>query len=609
MKQLQLATRKYHHIIAGFLLLLMFVLGVGSMREDSGIVDEVAHIPAGYSYIKLGDYRLNPEHPPLIKDMAALPLLGLGLVFPDTVPSWTTDINGQWESGWHFIYHVGNNADQILFYSRLPVLLLAIVLGVVLYLVALRRFGVATALLALFLYTLEPNIIAHSRFVTTDLGAAAFMFFSIVTFCNYLHSPTRKNLMIATIFFALVQLAKFSSVLLLPVFVFMIIAASLPGTKLKEWPSRFRTLFLGTFIMGVGSVLLVWLFYIPHTWNMPTAVQDRLIDGSLPGGWQRPVGQQLMKINDVPLVKPLAQYILGMLMVFNRVSGGNTTYFLGEVTNQSFVWYFPVTYLIKTPVAFLVMAIMSLFYAAYSYLKKTPLKLVQNFVDYSQDHLFELSGLFFIFFYSYMSITGNLNLGIRHLMPIMPFAIILVAHSVVRLVRRYQAVLALKVGFIVLVVYYAATNFIAYPAYLSYFNEFIGGPANADKYVSDSSVDWGQDLVRLKQFVDAHPEIDKIAVDYFGGGEPKYYFCDRRFDGMGNLIPNVSGYDCSKSKFVEWHAENGVFEQGSYMAVSETFLVNDLYWSKTRHDEGYAKLRTMKPIAKIGYSIHVYKLR
>lgn len=108
------------------------------------------------------------------------------------------------------------------------------------------------------------------------------------------------------------------------------------------------------------------------------------------------------------------------------------------------------------------------------------------------------------------------------------------------------------------------------PYFIPYFNEIAGGSGNAYKYFSDSSVDWGQDLVRLHQYVEDHPEIDKIAIDYFGGGSPDYYFCDRRYTDSGELIATSAGYDCSKSKFEPWHAQYGEY-QGDYIAVSETF--------------------------------------
>lgn len=92
--------RRWHWVGAAALLAAMFGFGFTSMIGNSAIVDELAHIPAGYAYLHYHDYRLNPEHPPLMKDLAAIPLQFMNLKFPLDSSAWTTDVNGQWEVGW-----------------------------------------------------------------------------------------------------------------------------------------------------------------------------------------------------------------------------------------------------------------------------------------------------------------------------------------------------------------------------------------------------------------------------------------------------------------------------------------------------------------------------
>ncbi len=600
-----------HKLLAVLMFATMLALGISSMAGDSGIVDEIAHIPAGYSYLRFGDYRLNPEHPPLLKELAAVPLLFMHLKFPTTISAWTTEPNGQWETGWNFIYHIGNNADRILFVARLPILLLAIVFGYVLYWWTKKRYGIETGLLVLFLYSLSPNILAHARLVTTDLGIAAFVFFAFITYFRFLEKPTWKHLWLATIFFTLVQLAKFSAVLLYPFFDLLAVIAVATWTRPQIWRQRVKIYLGGLIFIYVISFLLIWIFYVYPTWNMPHDVQTRLITSSLQYGLGAKVANILVKLSALPGMKPIVQFLLGVAMVFNRVKGGNTTYFLGQVSNQSFKWYFPLTYFIKEPVTLLFLAMLAIFSGLARYLKKTPYKIWVNFKSYAQNNFVELSFILFILFYAYVSISGNLNLGIRHLFPILPIIYLLVAKHTVNFVKKANTpTLRDSFGWILgaLLVWYLFANLSIYPHYVAYFNEVIGGPGNAYKYVSDSNVDWGQDLKHLKNYVVAHPEIKKIAIDYFGGGDPKYYFCPRKYDAQSNLIANSSGYDCSKSVFLEWHAENG-HPPANYIAVSETFLTNDLYWAPMRKDGGYAWLRAMTPIAKIGYSIYVYKIK
>jgi len=116
-------------VAAVAVLSVMFALFLSTGLQESAIMDELAHIPAGYSYLKYQDMRINPEHPPLLKDISALPLLFLDLKFPENSKSWAADINGQWDLGWEFLYKSGNNPDEILFWARLGPIVLTLLFG------------------------------------------------------------------------------------------------------------------------------------------------------------------------------------------------------------------------------------------------------------------------------------------------------------------------------------------------------------------------------------------------------------------------------------------------------------------------------------------------
>ena len=213
--------------IVSFLLLLMFGLMFFSSKGDSAIIDEIAHIPAGYSYITTGDYRLNPEHPPIIKDLAALPLLFVNVNFPyDYWQANVGAVNNQWETGWKFIYRWGNDADQIILLSRIPIMLLSILAGFVVYLWAKKLYGQKAGIFALFLYALDVNIIAHSRFVTTDLGITATLLFHLYLLWLFIKNPNWKKLLYAGLSFGLVMVAKFSAAVLVPIY-FLIFLSNL----------------------------------------------------------------------------------------------------------------------------------------------------------------------------------------------------------------------------------------------------------------------------------------------------------------------------------------------------------------------------------------------
>ena len=133
-----------------FLLGVMLAILLSTSVQESAIMDELAHIPAGYSYLKYQDMRINPEHPPLLKDISAIPLLFLNLKFPEQSKAWVADINGQWDLGKELLYQNGNNPDVILFFARLGPIFLTILFGFLLFKLGSLNFpGPKAALLSL----------------------------------------------------------------------------------------------------------------------------------------------------------------------------------------------------------------------------------------------------------------------------------------------------------------------------------------------------------------------------------------------------------------------------------------------------------------------------
>jgi len=206
-------------IAAGILLITMGGIMISTIAHDSLTIDEDPHIGAGYSYLKYRDYRLNPEHPPLMKDLAAIPLLFMDLSFPDTIREWTTDINGQWMVGREFIFSPKNDADKIIFWARVPMIFLTILLGWFVFRWAFERHGNAAALITVFFFAFSPAFIAHGRLVTTDVAAAAGFFIAIYYFIHFLQFPSWFQLAKAGLALGFALLLKFSVVLLIPFFI------------------------------------------------------------------------------------------------------------------------------------------------------------------------------------------------------------------------------------------------------------------------------------------------------------------------------------------------------------------------------------------------------
>jgi len=212
--------KKRINVFALLILGTMFFLLFASSLNDSATFDEVAHIGAGYTYLKYRDSRLNPEHPPLMKDLAALPLMFLNLKFDINHPFWNSEnINDrQWTAGNLLLYGSGNDPDKIIFWARLPIMLLALFFGWLLYRWTSSLYGERVGLIVLFLYAFSPTFLAHSRYVTTDLAAAFGFFIGLASFLRFLEKPAVGRAAAAGACLGIALLLKFSLFLLLPIY-------------------------------------------------------------------------------------------------------------------------------------------------------------------------------------------------------------------------------------------------------------------------------------------------------------------------------------------------------------------------------------------------------
>jgi hypothetical protein len=517
------------NIVAVSLLLFAFFSAFFSMRGDSATMDELAHIPAGYSYLTQLDYRLNPEHPPLVKDLAAFPLLFLNLNFPKNSPFWTEGINEQWRFGWEFLYNSGNNPDQIVFWARFPMLLLFIFLGWFIFKWTKELGGNKPALLVLTLFSFSPNFLAHGRLVTTDVGAALGVVMATYFWLKFLREPSKKNIIMAGLIFGIALLLKFSLILLLPFFsVITIIYAFLNKRNLLKYISF-------AVLAGIIAVVFIVLpVYQLHIVNYPVEKQLSDTKYTLESSPLVHLKELDIWLADKPVIRGLGQYLLGLLMATQRTAAGNTVYFLDMISAAGWWYYFPVVYILKEPLALHILTLISLFLTLLFIKKPFWIETFKRLKIWLQNHFAEFSMLVFLVIYWFASISGNLNIGVRHILPTFPFIYMLVGLGLVLGLEQIKSQKLKKIFIsfaMVLMGWYIISSLKTFPYYLSYFNEIAGGTDQGYKFVVDSNYDWGQDLKRLKKFVEEN-NISKIKVDYFGGGDVKYYLGDKweRFD-------------------------------------------------------------------------------
>ncbi len=578
-------SKKGINIIAALLLLFMLIVSILSMKGDSLTMDELAHIPSGYGYMHEQDYRLNPEHPPLLKDLSAVPLLLMDLEFDKQFQAWKEDVNGQWSMGWKFIFGSNNPTEKMIFWSRIPMILILLIFGYYIFRWTKGLFGPTTGLLSLFLFSFSPTFIAHGRYVTTDVGAAAAFFIATYYFIRWLKNPKKKNLIIAGIVFGIAQLVKFSLFILVP-FLGLILLIWIIVSKKRFWKYVWK--FILIIIIGY---LVIFPIYQYHVLNYPPEKQVSDTQHILESHSIPPLANSIIWMADKPILRAYSQYSLGLLMVFQRTAGGNTTFFLGEVSSTAWPLYFPIVYIIKTPLALHLLTIIALLFLAWQI---KPRKYIQKLFPHIKKYFAEYAMLVFLAVYWTLSIKSNLNIGVRHVLPTFPFTYILISGQIKRISERIKRK-KIAVGFYLLLTillgWYAFSSLSIFPYYLTYFNELAGGAKNGYKYVTDSNLDWGQDLKRLNKWAESKG-IEKIKVDYFGGSDVNYYLGD---------------------KYEEWHSDYSPQKaKNSYLAVSATFLQQSRAIPTKGFDEPtdrYMWLYRYEPVAVIGNSIFVYYIQ
>jgi hypothetical protein len=638
------ALRKISSSLAWWALALICVASFSLMfwtsRTDSAIDDELAHIPAGYGYVSQLSYDLNAEHPPLVKALAMLPVLFLQPQpnFPTMSTAWTTEVDGQWDMGEQFLYGMNsagqpiNDANAIIQTARIFPILLTILTIILIYVLARRQLGAWWALMPAFLFALDPTILAHGHYVTTDVGAAFAVVLSFFFFLRYLERPTTGNLWLAGLAFGIGQITKFSTPLITVSFILITLfiwAREMLAVQ-HRWSWRgARWLWKLIIIIVIGYVFVVYPVYFLFTVNYPiakqvsdtTAILTSFASGPTPAG-QVCSGMRCLADLDIwaahiPALRPYAEYLLGLLMSLQRADGGNTIYFLGHVVNSGGWIYFPVLFLLKEPVPTLIIIFLALVLAVWWAIKDWIIKRKLT------SGLPEFSFASFIFIYWAYSIHSPLNIGIRHIIPTLPLIYILAAGIWKKWVMRFNifdlrrtiiAMAAKYIFLLALLIWLILETLFAAPYFLSYFNEFGGGIWGGYHYVADSNYDWGQDLLRLQNWVDTSDVIgsnEQIAVDYFGGGDPSYYLGAREVDwssAQGN--PAAQGIHWLAISINNLEIDTQPLVAGESRSASDTYSWLTALRPATTSTNWFGSTMGNVPMPdyRIGTSIFVYKL-
>ena len=539
-------------------------------REDTMSMDEPIHILSGYFSVASRSAIVNIEHPPLMKVLSGLALQFLPLEpAPANVP-----MDSFLKFGPAFFFANRVSTDTILAYARAPFLLVDAALVVLVFFAARSRYGSAPALLAAALLAFDPNLLAHAGIVHTDAGAALMFPAAVLAWEAARRRPTVPRLALAALVLGLAFTTKFSTVYLVPILLLQTLLA--PRGAGSE-PGLGKSL-LRLIAVGVGSLVVVLAVYSLVTARMDRGAQKQVLREMIGIKGEDPVlAEKLVRFADVS--RPLAHYAGGIASVARHNTVGGITYLNGRVSTTGFPEYFLVAFAVKSTLAFLAITAAVLVAAVRRRSELAP-----------ELRLFLLPVV--VLFLA--SIGSSYNIGIRHLLPIYPFLALLAAALFARAwARRRESAKARIVAalWVLLPVSAAVETIRIHPHELSYFNPLVGGPEKGRHILSDSNVDWGLDLLRLKKEL-ARRGIAEPTVAYFGGDNVSYRLAVPDFSALplvhGNVVAISSFFEAAGPEYYAYH---GFHELAGAMRRLQRRIAA----------EG-------RPIGRVGYSIHLYEL-
>jgi 4-amino-4-deoxy-L-arabinose transferase-like glycosyltransferase len=535
-------------------------------------MDEPTHLMAGFSYLDTGDFRLNPEHPPLAKMWAALPL-ALGGVESISRTSTRWRLGRQRELGYEFVNGSFDNVRRAdpatrLVPARMTMVALGIGLGIVVYAWARAMWGAVGALVALALYALSPTVLAHTRLVTTDVPAAMGFTCVVWSFWRFCRAPRWQRVLPLGLSLGVALLLKFSTILLAPVLVALLaLWVMFPDNGAEGWRRRLGA---GTGALAAAALMAIVIVWAGYGFRYRATVSGEY---SLP--WAEVSRQDGLPHTVIGFVRERRwlpeSYLFGLAYVAGH--SDRRTFINGQILDHGSWLFFPEAFAIKSTPALL---------AIVAWLIILGLR----------PRRWSLSGWFLalsILIYLAVSMASRLNIGHRHLLPIYP--LIFIAAGCLGRIATAHRTAAWTLA--MLLAGHGVSSAVAFPRYLSYFNAIAGGPAGGWRYLVDSNIDWGQDLARLGRWLRAH-DVRRVYLAYFGSADPASYgIAFQKVYQVEDFEPGIPGQRPGP---------------GEYLAASVT-LLQGLYVTDASSASWLARVRTeLEPVGKAGDSILIYRI-
>ena len=512
-----------------------------SSRRNSATYDEQYHIANGLNFLRTGDPGLIPEHPPLIEVLSALPLLAdRDLVVPSRESG--SSVSSLTFSD-QLLWRLNQNGPSIVARARLPIIGLTLLLAVIVYAWTRELFGAISGLLALTLLSFDPNILAHGNLATNDMGLTCFATLALYAFWRWMTRPTAARAVIAGLTLGLAEVSKFSAVYLIPVLMIILVTDRMWISTTAASYLTAKTTMLYLAVIAVAAFCSIWLVY----------------------------GFDVGTLKGYPF--PAREYLTGLQGATTLIAGGKDSFLLGAYSPKGWWYYFPVAFAVKTPLPTLILIGASfVFVYRRGTWRSTSAVLIP------------------VVIYFAICLASSFDIGYRHLLPIIPCLFIFT--SQLALIGWKTSHLRTW-AFLAMVIWLIIGSVVTFPHYLTFFNEIAGGPDNGYKILVDSNLDWGQELIGLRNYM-TQENIPSVKLSYHGTAEPTAY---------GVVYEPLPSYP-----YNQWTSDTvpdillnpptGVY------AIS----ASNLQGLRFKNHDLYATFRQRKPDAIVGHSIFIYRI-
>jgi hypothetical protein len=531
-----------HWSLVILLLLCLFAQAVGHARSASIVFDEGPHLAIGYATLRSGDLRLQPVHihPPLANALAAAPLLlQKDLPDPRLVEGWEiASLSAITDAVvWQYPH-----PRRLAMAGRFPIIMMTLLLAAIVFRWASDLFGPRAGVVALTLCACDPNVIAHGSLITTDMAVVLWGTAAIFLTARYLRRCRWGYWAGAAVALGLALASKVSAVsLLLPLG-----ALWLLGPRPATWRQR------GAVVAGglALAALVLWAAY----------------------------GFEVRTLPDLPLPVPAATHLEIYRSLQEHYRLGHPAFLMGQNSDYGWWYYFPVAFVLKTPLATLFLLVVSVS------LQVCKLARPRLVIDH-WSLVIRRWGSLVLFPLLYIASTpfSSVNIGYRHLLPLLPFLFIFVSS----LAAQRPALHAPRFTLHALLAFYLIVTLRTFPHYLAFFNGLAGGPTGGYRYLVDSNLDWGQNLWQLRDWMQ-ESGVERVSYAHFSPARPQVYGVEADFLPPDPRAVNFAPFDPAPGVY----AIGATVLQGVYTPDVNT----------------YAWFRSREPVARLGHALFVYEV-